>query len=677
MAVRELITKIKFQIDRASQSQVNTAIQRLKSKLQGLSGKNNKIKVNADTSAAQSSLSRIKTQLNSLNGKTVTTYVNTVQRGSTNPSGNSRGGSQKKDKNSLQDNAGTLMATGAAMVAPVAFPIKTAMEFEATMSKVKAITGSTDEDMKKLTETAKRLGESTQFSASQAAEAMTYLGMAGWKTEQIIAGMPGLLDLAAASGEDLARVSDIVSDDLTAFKMSADQAAHFSDVLAVASSNANTNVSRMGETFKYVGAIAGSQSYSIEDMAIATGILASNGIKGEQAGTNLRAIITRLVKPTNESAEAMDMLRISVANADGTMKPFRQVLEDIRKGFSGLTDAQKGEYAAMLGGQEAMSGLLALVNASDEDLNKLTNAVDNADGAASRMAQTMMGNGKGALKEFESAVEGLSITLGETFLPSLTRIIKEFTKFVRTIAQFSKEHPYLVGGIAALVAGLGTLLTVLGGVGLILSGVTTAFEVLAPIVSAIGGAFAGISLGPLLAVLLAIASAIYFVYENWDMVVSFFEPAIESMREGLAQLGQAWENLQPFIEAIMPLLSFVAQLIGGVIVGALSLLVRMWANGFNTIASAINMVCSLLGTLGEIIKTIAGGLSGIIDQALEFLGLSGNISGVNMSAMNSLVPAPSFSYGGDNVQTNNYTFTSPTQLYPAQKSNNLFFQRND
>jgi phage-related protein len=234
------------------------------------------------------------------------------------------------------------------------------------------------------------------------------------------------------------------------------------------------------------------------------------------------------------------------------------------------------------------------------------------------------------------------------------------------------------------------IISVLVKVGMVIVPIITALAALGgamlllePIFSLLGslaGVFVSIlsvGLGPILGILAAIAAVIYTIYENWDLVVSWFEPAIDLMMSGLDQLAQAWESLQPFIEAIMPLLEFVAQLIGGVIVWALSLLVRMWANGFNTIASAINMVCSLLGTLGEIIKTIAGGLSGIIDQALEFLGLSGNISGVNMSAMNSLVPAPSFSYGGDNVQTNNYTFTSPTQLYPAQKSNNLFFQRND
>ena len=328
-AVRELITKVKFQIDKASLSQANKAAQDVKKNLTSVSDKSLKVGVMAETSKAQSALkdlkrqadkvsatvskvkvnvdagnangvlARIKGQLNSLSSKVTTAYVEVKQKGK------AVGEGVKKAGQALADNGGTIAATGAAMVAPLALPVNTAMDFEAAMSKVKAITNSTDEDMARLTATARELGASTQFSATEAAQAMSYLGMAGWKTEQIIAGMPGLLDLAAASGEDLARVSDIVSDDLTAFHMSADQAAHMADVMAAASTNANTNVSMMGETFKYAGGIAGSLGYSWEDVAIATGLMANAGIKGEMAGTALRSIMTRLVTPTGEASLAL------------------------------------------------------------------------------------------------------------------------------------------------------------------------------------------------------------------------------------------------------------------------------------------------------------------------------------------------------------------------------------
>ena len=285
-AVRELITKIKFQIDKASESKAKSTMQELKRQLHNFAKNPTKAKIGIDTTRATTALQGIKSQLNSLQGKTVTTYVQTKQKGAS-ASAVAKGGGKSGGNggNTLADNAGTLAATGAAMVAPLALPVSTAMDFEAAMSKVKAITNSTDEDMARLTATARELGANTQYSATEAAQAMSYLGMAGWKTEQIIAGMPGLLDLAAASGEDLARVADIVSDDLTAFHMSADQAAHMADVMAAASTNANTNVSMMGETFKYAGAIAGSLGYSLVDVAAAAGLMANAGIKSEMAGT--------------------------------------------------------------------------------------------------------------------------------------------------------------------------------------------------------------------------------------------------------------------------------------------------------------------------------------------------------------------------------------------------------
>jgi DNA-binding ferritin-like protein (Dps family) len=220
-AVRELITKIKFQIDKASESKAKSTMQELKRQLNNFAKNPTKAKIGIDTTRATTALQGIKSQLNSLQGKTVTTYVQTKQKGSSASAVAKGGKGSGNGGNALADNAGTLAATGAAMVAPLALPVNTAMDFEAAMSKVKAITNSTDADMARLTATARELGASTQYSASEAAAAMSYLGMAGWKTEQIIAGMPGLLDLAAASGEDLARVADIVSDDLTAFKMPA------------------------------------------------------------------------------------------------------------------------------------------------------------------------------------------------------------------------------------------------------------------------------------------------------------------------------------------------------------------------------------------------------------------------------------------------------------------------
>ena len=667
---------VKKQVDKvsatASKVKVNadtgkatSALQRLKRTLNDIKA-NVKARVNVDSGNANSVLARIKGQLNSLSGKVTTAYVEVKQKGK------AVGEGVKKAGQSLADNGGTIAATGAAMVAPLALPVSTAMDFEAAMSKVKAITNSTDDDMARLTKTARDLGASTQYSASEAAAAMSYLGMAGWKTEQIIAGMPGLLDLAAASGEDLARVADIVSDDLTAFKMPAEQAAHMADVMAAASTNANTNVSMMGETFKYAGAIAGSLGYSLEDVAAAAGLMANAGIKAEMAGTALRSIMTRMIKPPKEAAAALDQLGVSATNADGTVKPFREQMVALRNAMKGLTDAQKAEMANSIAGQEAMSGFLAVVNASDEDFAKMTNAVDNSNGAASKMANTMNNNAKGAMKEFKSSVEELEITVGDVFLKAITRATKAVTKFTQSFEEFAKEHPQLVGGIMAAVAAIGILLVALGGVGLAVSAISTAFGALAPIFTAVGSVLS-VGLAPILAMLGAIASVIYFVGENWETVVSWFQPGIDSMMDGIAQLQQAWQNLQPFITAITPLLQAIATVIGGAIVGAVSLLWRIFTAAFNDIAGLINWVTGLLGGLGETIQWIAGGLAGLIDKAAQFIGMKGQIASTNESMIQGWLNGGGGGSTVNNSQTNYNTFTNPNQWGETNAGNNAFF----
>lgn len=354
------------------------------------------------------------------------------------------------------------LAKGAAAVAagaaPLAAMIGMAATFEQAMSKVKAITNSSNEDMARLNETAQQLGASTQFSATQAAEAMSYLGMAGWKTDQIIAGMPGMLDLAAASGSDLATVADIVSDDLTAFGMSADQAGHMADVMAAASTNANTNVEMMGMTFKYAGAVAGALGYSLEDVSIATGLMANAGIKADQAGTSLRAIMTRLIDPPKDAATALDALGISAVNADGSVKPFRQTIMELREKFKDLSQSEKAQMASSIAGTEAMSGFLAVVNASDSDFDTLANAIDNADGASKKMADTMNDNAKGGAIQLESAIEGVSIAIASIFLPTLAKIAGAVATAVGAVANWAKEHQTLVGVIITTTAALAALI---------------------------------------------------------------------------------------------------------------------------------------------------------------------------------------------------------------------------
>ena len=317
---------------------------------------------------------------------------------------------------------GTIIAgAGTAIAGLGTAAIKVGADFEAGMSKVQAISNASAEEMVKLTEKAKEMGAKTKFSAGESAEAFQYMAMAGWKTEDMLAGIEGVMNLAAASGEDLATTSDIVTDALTAFGMSAADSGRFADVLAAASSNANTNVSMMGETFKYVAPVAGALGFSAEDCASSIGLMANSGIKASQAGTSLRSIFTRMAKPTKDVQVAMDQLGVSITNSDGSMKDLNTIMRDLRKGFSGLTEEQKTQMAATIGGQEAMSGLLAIVNASDEDFEKLSESIYNSEGAAERMAETMMDNLPGAIEQASGALE----TLGLTFYEKVQEPAKE------------------------------------------------------------------------------------------------------------------------------------------------------------------------------------------------------------------------------------------------------------
>lgn len=363
----------------------------------------------------------------------------------------------------------TAAAVGVASVAAAKKTIDVGKSFEAGMSEVQAISGASGKDLEKLSAKAKQMGATTKFSATESATALKYMAMAGWKTNQMVSGLSGVMNLAAASGEDLGTVSDIVTDSMTAFGLKAKDSGHFADVLAKASSSSNTNVAMMGETFKYVAPLAGSMKYSIEDTATAVGLMANAGIKGSQAGTELRSILTRLVKPPKDAAAALSALGVSTTKADGSMKPMRQTMAELREKFSGLTDSQKSQYAAAIAGQEAMSGLLAIVNASDSDFNKLQKAIDNSSGAAKKQADIMNNNLQGALYDLGSAAEAVGIGIYEDIKTPLTKAVGVGTKQLRTLSNKLKK-----GGIKEIipkeaintVENLGTVAKAVGGGGL-------------------------------------------------------------------------------------------------------------------------------------------------------------------------------------------------------------------
>lgn len=337
-------------------------------------------------------------------------------------------------------------ATGAGAVAAGTAAINAGKSFEAGMGEVQAISGASRKDLEALTNKAKEMGATTKFSATQASEGLKYMAMAGWNSQQMIDGLPGVMNLAAASGEDLGTVSDIVTDALTAMGLKASDSAHFADVLATAASSSNTNVAMMGETFKYAAPLAGTLGYNIEDLSQAIGLMANAGIKGSQSGTSLRSILTRLASPPSDAAKAMEKYGISIKNSDGSMKSLMEVMENMRDSLQGLPEDEKAAAASAIGGQEAMSGLLAIVDASESDFNKLSKAIDNASGAAQDQADIMNDNLQGALYELGSAAESAGIELYDNIKNPAKKAVRAAATEIRSLSTTIKDN-----GIEAIV----------------------------------------------------------------------------------------------------------------------------------------------------------------------------------------------------------------------------------
>lgn len=397
-------------VDKSMNSAINSvkgianASKKAESELSKLkrTGSNIKVKIDAKDNAT-SKVHKIKNELNGFKGKVYTATVNVKQNlaGSVGAMGNRLSGAMF---------GATMQMAGIAGISfGIANGIKKYADFEKEMSNVKAISGATTEEFLQLKQKAIDMGAATKYTATESAEAFRYMGMAGWKTSEMIGGIEGIMNLASASGEDLATTSDIVTDSLSAFGLQAKDSAMFADVLASAATNSNTNVALMGQTFKYAAPVAGALGFSIQDTALAVGLMANQGIKGSEAGTALRSMMTRMVKPTKESGEAMQILGLNILDANGKMKPFRDIIKHIKEGMSKLTPESKAAVAGMLAGQEAMSGLLALVNSPDADFNKLAEAIDNSNGKAKEMAAIQLDNLTGDLTLLSSAWDGFVI----------------------------------------------------------------------------------------------------------------------------------------------------------------------------------------------------------------------------------------------------------------------------
>ena len=544
--------------------------------------------------------------------------------------------------------AKTVAAGGVAATAVWQMALKPAADFEQQIAAVGAISGASSADMAALSAKAKELGASTSFSAAQVAKAMEYTSMAGWSTQQTLEGLPGILDLAAASGEDLAGVSDIVTDALTALGMKVSESGRLADIMAAASSNANTNVAMLGESFQYCASTVGAMKYSAEDASIALALMANAGIKGSQSGTTLRTALVNMAKPSKEMATYMDRYGISLKDSAGNMKSLREVMVDLRKNLGGLATDEQAAAAAAIFGKESMAGMLSIINASDADFNKLTKAIDNSDGAAKKMAEKRLQGLNGQLTLLKSAIEGVQIAVGEALLPALTETAQQIAPVVQSGAEWAGQHPELIKGVialgGALIAGkaafLGIKLAVLEANKAYLAGKEAmtvykaaqlmmktgnaeAAAAMSPMGKMVGGlatkiaplaaSFASFAapLLPIVAGVAALAAGFYLLYQNSETVRAAVDTLVSTFAEGGAQI---WAGIQPALsnlaETALPLLQQAGQFAGELVSGA-----------FNMIAAAAQIVFPLVeaivaGAIGNItivIQTLTGVFTGIIE----------------------------------------------------------------
>ncbi|EKH2176891.1 phage tail tape measure protein [Staphylococcus pseudintermedius] len=467
------------------------------------------------------------------------------------------------------------MYVTAPVVAGFGLAAKKSIDFDDSMRKVKATSGATGKEFNLLRDKALEMGAKTKFSASESAEALQYMSLAGWDTKDMLNGIDGVMQLAAASGEDLAQVSDIVTDGLSAFGLKAKDSSHFADVLAQTSSKANTDVSGLGEAFKYVAPVAGSFGFSVEDTSIALGLMANSGVKASQAGTALKSMMTKLAKPTGEAKKTMESLGISITDSEGKMLPFRDIMDQLRGSLGGLSKAQQSAAVKTLFGQEAMSGILPIINASDEDYQKLTKSIDNSAGASKRMSDEMEGGIGGSIRKMKSAIESMAISIGDVLAPHIRRaadflamLADKFTSmpgWVKTgvvgLGVFAASLGPLILTTGMFTAALGSIMTTLGP---LMTGIVKAGGLMnflgtkAPFAAKglilVGGAFK-FMLGPVglaIAAVVAIGTAFVVAYKKSETFRNIVHTVIDPVVNAFKNL---WNTAKEVFNSLKSLLS--------------------------------------------------------------------------------------------------------------------------
>ena len=545
--------------------------------------------------------------------------------------------------------------------------VKTAADFDSAMSQVAAVSGATGKDFDALRNKAREMGAKTKFSATEAAEAMNYMAMAGWKTEDMLDGIEGVMNLAAASGEDLAATSDIVTDALTAFGLSAKDSGHFADILAAASSNANTNVSMMGETFKYCAPIAGALGFSAEDTAEAIGLMANAGIKSSQAGTALRTIMNNLAGDVKISGKAIGDVTIATTNADSSMRDLSDILADCRSAFGNLTESEKAQAAESLVGKNAMSGFLALMNAGEDDIAKLSSAIDNCDGSAEKMAMTMQDNLAGQLTILKSQLQELAISFGDILMPAIRSIVSKLQGFVDKLNGMDEGTKRTIVTIALLVASIGPLLVIIGTAisksGVAMQGVVKLANCISKlkvsvqggtgVLGKLGAALGGIS-APVLAVVAVIAVLVAAFVHLWktnegfrDAIIGTWnriKDTISGFCQGIVDrlnalgfqftdivdvLKTVWDGfcqvLAPIFEGVFNNIANILSTVTGVITGILDVFIGIFTGNWSQAWTGVKEIfSSIWNGISSFFTNILNVIKGVADVVLGWFGTSWN-----------------------------------------------------
>ena len=529
-----------------------------------------------------------------------------------------------------------LMPVTAAVGGLSAAAVKVASDFDSAMSQVAAVSGAAGKELEALRDKAREMGSKTKFSASEAAEAMNYMAMAGWKTGDMLDGIEGIMNLAAASGEDLATTSDIVTDALTALGLSAADSGHFADILAAASSNANTNVSMMGETFKYCAPVAGALGFTAEDTAEAIGLMANAGIKSSQAGTAMRTMLTSLTGEVTFVGDAFGELTVQTTNADGSMRSLEDILTDCRAAFAQMSESERAANAEALVGKNAMSGFLAVMNAAPGDIEKLNSAINNCDGTAERMAQTMQDNLAGQLTILKSQLEELAISIGEILMPSIRQIVGWIQGLVDWLNGLDEGTKKVIVTVALLAAALGPVLIVVGKVAGAVGTILTVVPKIAGAVSGVAGFVSGTVIPALSAVVVAIGwvpiaiaaviGVVVLLYNKcewfrdavnavWAQVRDFFVSAWEVICSFFTEtIPAAWESLVSFFQGIPAWWSGLWQSVG-------DFFNNVWTGMMENpvLSGIVDMIRSLWENLSAALQGIWSGIQTAASGAWELI----------------------------------------------------------